>query len=93
VPACPFRGRITADGSSGYPAVAGRYRLYISWACPWAQRTAIARKLLGLEEAISAAVLLLALAAWSFLLARRRTGSHPATGTGPGSLRPPHQWM
>ena len=52
-PAYPFRGRITADGSSGYPAVAGRYHLYISWACPWAHRTAIVRKLLGLQEAIS----------------------------------------
>ncbi|MGO9218918.1 MAG: hypothetical protein ACLP5E_14340 [Streptosporangiaceae bacterium] len=52
-PAYPFRGRITADGSSGYPAVAGRYHLYISWACPWAHRTAIVRQLLGLQEAIS----------------------------------------
>jgi putative glutathione S-transferase len=52
-PAYPFRGRITADGSSRYPAVAGRYHLYISWACPWAHRTAIVRKLLGLQEAIS----------------------------------------
>jgi putative glutathione S-transferase len=52
-PAYPFRGRITADGSSGFPAVAGRYHLYISWACPWAHRTAIVRKLLGLQEAIS----------------------------------------
>ena len=25
----PFRGRITADGSSGYPAEPGRYHLYI----------------------------------------------------------------
>ena len=52
-PAYPFRGRITADGSSGYPAVACRYHLYISWACPWAHRTAIVRELLGLQEAIS----------------------------------------
>jgi glutathionyl-hydroquinone reductase len=52
-PAYPFQGRITADGSSGYPAVPGRYHLYISWACPWATRTAIVRKLLGLEEVIS----------------------------------------
>jgi glutathionyl-hydroquinone reductase len=52
-PAYPFRGRITADGSSGYPAVAGRYHLYISWACPWAHRTAIVRSLLGLEDVIS----------------------------------------
>ncbi len=52
-PAYPFRGRITADGSSGYPAEPGRYHLYISWACPWAHRTAIVRTLLGLEEVVS----------------------------------------
>jgi glutathionyl-hydroquinone reductase len=28
-----FRGRVTADGSSGFPAEAGRYHLYVSWAC------------------------------------------------------------
>src|SRR5260221_2649821 len=55
-PAYPFQGRITADGSSGYPAEAGRYHLYISLACPWAQRTAIVRELLGLEDAISLSV-------------------------------------
>ncbi len=55
-PAYPFQGRITADGSSGYPAEAGRYHLYISLACPWAQRTAIVRKLLGLEDVISLSV-------------------------------------
>jgi putative glutathione S-transferase len=55
-PAYPFQGRVTADGSSGYPAEAGRYHLYISWACPWAQRTAIVRKLLGLEDVISLSV-------------------------------------
>ena len=49
----PFRGRITADGSSGFPADSGRYHLYISWACPWAHRSAIVRRLLGLEEVIS----------------------------------------
>jgi glutathionyl-hydroquinone reductase len=52
----PFQGRITADGSSGYPAVPGRYHLYISWACPWAQRSAVVRQLLGLEDVISLSV-------------------------------------
>ncbi len=52
-PGYPFRGRITADGSSGFPAEAGRYHLYISWACPWAHRTAIVRALLGLTEVVS----------------------------------------
>jgi putative glutathione S-transferase len=31
---------------------AGRYHLYVSWACPWASRTIIVRKLKGLEDAI-----------------------------------------
>ncbi len=52
-PRYPFRGRITADGSSGYRAEPGRYHLYISWGCPWAQRTAIVRKLAGLEDVVS----------------------------------------
>jgi glutathione S-transferase/putative glutathione S-transferase len=52
-PVYRFQGRITADGSSGYRAEPGRYHLYISWGCPWAQRTAIVRKLTGLEDVIS----------------------------------------
>jgi glutathione S-transferase/putative glutathione S-transferase len=48
-----FQGRITADGSSGFPAEAGRYHLYISWGCPWAQRTAIVRKLMRLDGVVS----------------------------------------
>ncbi|TDB93603.1 glutathione S-transferase family protein [Actinomadura sp. 7K534] len=51
-----FTERITADGSSGLPAEPGRYRLFVSYACPWAQRTLIVRRLLGLEDAISVAV-------------------------------------
>jgi glutathionyl-hydroquinone reductase len=47
-----FRDWVRADGSSGYPAVAGRYHLYVSLACPWASRTVIVRKLRGLESAI-----------------------------------------
>jgi putative glutathione S-transferase len=51
-----IRGRITADGSSGFKAEAGRYHLYVSLACPWAQRALIVRRLLGLEDVISVAV-------------------------------------
>jgi putative glutathione S-transferase len=47
-----FRDWVKADGSSGYPAQAGRYHLYVSLACPWACRTVIVRKLKGLEDAI-----------------------------------------
>ncbi len=48
-----FRDWVTADGSNVFPAEAGRYHLYISWACPWAHRTAMVRTLKGLEGAIS----------------------------------------
>ncbi|SHG92307.1 glutathione S-transferase family protein [Streptoalloteichus hindustanus] len=51
-----FTDRITADGTSGWPAEPGRYRLVVSLACPWAHRSVIARRLLGLEDAISLAV-------------------------------------
>ncbi|WP_098956748.1 glutathione S-transferase family protein [Pseudonocardia sp. N23] len=45
--------RITADGSSPWPVEAGRYRLVAARACPWANRTVIVRRLLGLEDAFS----------------------------------------
>jgi putative glutathione S-transferase len=51
-----FTGWVTADGSSGYPAVAGRYHLYVSLACPWAHRTIVIRALKGLEDAIGMTV-------------------------------------
>jgi putative glutathione S-transferase len=51
-----FRNWITADGSSGFKAEAGRYHLYVSLGCPWAHRTAIMWKLKGLEEVISLSV-------------------------------------
>jgi glutathionyl-hydroquinone reductase len=51
-----FNDWVTADGSSRYPAQAGRYHLYVSLACPWACRTVILRKLKGLETAIGMTV-------------------------------------
>ncbi|MFI5839128.1 glutathione S-transferase family protein [Catenuloplanes sp. NPDC051500] len=45
--------RITRDGREGWPVEAGRYRLIVSRACPWANRAIIVRRLLGLEDAIS----------------------------------------
>jgi putative glutathione S-transferase len=47
-----FREWISNDGSTPYPAVPGRYHLYVSLACPWASRTIIFRKLKGLDDAI-----------------------------------------
>lgn len=51
-----FRGWVKADGSSRFPAVPGRYHLYVSWACPWAHRTIIARILKNLESVIGMTV-------------------------------------
>ncbi|MFT4883754.1 MAG: putative glutathione S-transferase [Natronomonas sp.] len=43
-----FRDRVDPED-----AEAGRYHLYVSYACPWAHRALVTRKLLGLEDAIS----------------------------------------
>jgi putative glutathione S-transferase len=54
-----FRNWVTKDGSAGPTGKAGfraepdRYHLYVSFACPWAHRTLIYRKLKGLEPLIS----------------------------------------
>jgi putative glutathione S-transferase len=50
-----FRGRITADGSSGFKAEPDRYHLYVAHGCPWAHRTLIFRVLKKLEGLISVA--------------------------------------
>lgn len=79
-----FRHWVTPDGSpgptgeGGFEAEAGRYHLYVALICPWASRTLIARKLKGLEEAISVSVVEPALTdqGWRF-------------GDYPGSTRDP----
>ncbi|EAV40399.1 hypothetical protein SIAM614_21255 [Stappia aggregata IAM 12614] len=53
-----FRNWVTADGSagptgdSGFKAEADRYHLFVSYACPWAHRTLVFRKLKKLEDLI-----------------------------------------
>jgi len=60
--AAPFRDWITADGTPpagaarAWPAASGRYHLYVSYACPWAHRTLIFRKLKGLEAHVGLSV-------------------------------------
>jgi putative glutathione S-transferase len=73
-------GRISADGSTGFPAEPGRYQLYASLACPWSHRALIVRRLLGLEQVVG-----LSLAdpvgtehGWRF--ADQPGGRDPATG-------------
>ncbi len=51
-----FRQWVRRDGSSSFPAAAGRYHLYVSLACPWAHRTMITRRLKGLEGAVGMSV-------------------------------------
>lgn len=43
------------DGAQAWPVESGRYRLVAARACPWAHRSIIVRRLLGLEDAISLA--------------------------------------
>jgi putative glutathione S-transferase len=47
-----FRRWVSDDGSTEFPVEAGRYHLYVGRACPWAHRTMIARRLMGLEDVI-----------------------------------------
>jgi len=69
-----FRNWVTADGSAGPTGKAGfraesnRYHLYVSFACPWAHRTLIFRKLKGLEPliAISAVNTYMGKEGWTF---------------------------
>ncbi|MGA0561844.1 glutathione S-transferase family protein [Ancylobacter sp. VNQ12] len=57
-----FRSWVTPDGApgpsgeGGFKAESGRYHLYVALICPWASRTLIARKLKGLEAAVSISI-------------------------------------
>jgi putative glutathione S-transferase len=74
-----FTGRVTADGSSGFPAETGRYHLYSGWFCPWAQRVTIQLALNGLEDVISVSYVDNARDArgWGF---REKYGPDPVNG-------------
>ncbi|KXT01824.1 hypothetical protein AC578_1993 [Pseudocercospora eumusae] len=48
-----FRNFISKDPNAQFPAEKDRYHLYVSYACPWAHRALIVRKLKGLEDFIT----------------------------------------
>lgn len=82
-----FRNWVTPDGSpgptgeGGFAAEPGRYRLYISLACPWAHRANAARHLKGLTDAVELNVVhwLMKDGGWSFREGECVTGD-PAMG-------------
>ena len=57
-----FRNWITPDGApgpsgeGGFAAETNRYHLYVAWACPWAHRTLIFRKLKRLESFVGVSI-------------------------------------
>ena len=61
-----FRNHIEKNGE--HPPEKGRYTLYVSYACPWAHRALIARKLKGLEDFIDVSVVhpFMGALGWSF---------------------------
>src|ERR1700684_1951220 len=67
-PATAFRAFVTADGSSAFPAAAGRYHLYVARPCPWCHRTMIMRALKKLEGVVSMSLVepLLLKGGWKF---------------------------
>lgn len=82
-PDAPFRNWITADGApgpsgeGGFKAEAGRYHLYVSYACPWAHRTLVFRSLKGLEGIIPVSVVSPKMpdeTGWSFRMDEGSTG-------------------
>ena len=80
--ASQFRDWITVDGKPaegrerGFKAEPGRYHLYVSYACPWAHRTLIFRKLKKLEDVVSVDVVhhFMGENGWTFLKEDGATG-------------------
>lgn len=65
----PTRFRGTIAPGTAHPPEAGRYRLVVSLACPWAQRTLVMRALKGLDAMVGVSVThwLLADDGWNFV--------------------------
>ncbi|ACK69113.1 Glutathione S-transferase domain protein [Gloeothece citriformis PCC 7424] len=81
-----FRNWIRSNNSSEFKVEPNRYHLYVSYACPWAHRTLIMRKLKGLENVISLSIVnpLMINDGWTF---EPFEGSTPDTVNGTKYLR------
>lgn len=77
-PTSAFRHQVTADGSSGFKAEAGRYHLFVSRACPWCHRTMIYRVLKRLENVVTISYVEPAMLeqGWTFPQSDPLTGAH-----------------
>jgi len=86
-PETTFRSVIEDDPDARFQPEAGRYHLYVSYACPWAHRTLLVRSLKGLEDAISVNVVdpFRADDGWQFT--PERDGCTPDTVNGADYLR------
>jgi putative glutathione S-transferase len=82
-----FRDRIEDDPDARFPAEAGRYHLYVSYACPWAHRTLLVRSLTGLTDAVSVNVVDPSRADDGWQFTPEKEGCTPDTATGADYLR------
>ncbi|KAK0391469.1 hypothetical protein NLU13_0970 [Sarocladium strictum] len=79
--ASSLRNWISREEGAQFPPEKGRYHIYASYACPWACRTLIARKLKGLEDIISYSIVHwhLAEGGWRFVT-KEEEGTDEAPG-------------
>ena len=86
-----FRDRIRDDPDARFQPEAGRYHLYVSYACPWAHRTLLVRALKGLEDAISVDVVDPYREADGWQFTPEKAGCTPDTVNGSDYLREVYQ--
>lgn len=85
-----FRNWISAEPGAQFPTEKGRYHLYVSYACPWAHRTLIARKLKGLEDFIGFTVVHWHMQEKGWHFAKPEDTDAPGENVGPDPL-PGHE--
>ena len=48
-----YRGRLSSDGSTGYPVVPGRYHLSAAWFSHWSHRVTLELAVNGLSDVVT----------------------------------------